>query len=190
MLNNPLVWIDCEMTGLDIDRDHIIEIAVLITDGDLNLVQDEKTGEVAELSLIIHQPKSVMDNMNAWCIEHHGKSGLTGAVLSSTLTTQDAEDQVLDFIKQYIPQPRIALLAGNSVHADRQFLQKELPRVVEHLHYRIVDVSTVKELVRRWLPKLYDQVPPKKEGHRALDDIRESIEELRYYREHAFVRNG
>ncbi|KAI9478068.1 MAG: ribonuclease H-like domain-containing protein [Benjaminiella poitrasii] len=194
MIKDPLVWIDCEMTGLDIQKDHLIEIAVLITDGDLNIVAKGP-------ELVIHQPREVMDNMNAWCIEHHGASGLTQQVLDSKLTVQEAETQVCEFLKQHIPAG-VAPLAGNSVHADKRFLSKEMPGLVDYLHYRIVgkfllfndnqfllllDVSTVKELTKRWYPKIAAGVV-KKGGHRALDDIVESIEELKYYREHVFIK--
>ncbi|CAO3695663.1 unnamed protein product [Umbelopsis ramanniana] len=131
MIDKPLVWIDCEMTGLDLAKDHLIEIAVLITNGNLDIVAKGP-------ELVIHQPKSVMDNMNDWCIEHHGASGLTQQVLESTISVQDAEAQVLDFIVKHVPKSGIAQLAGNSVHADKRFLEKEMPKVVEHLHYRIV----------------------------------------------------
>ncbi|KAI8991752.1 ribonuclease H-like domain-containing protein [Mycotypha africana] len=179
MIKNPLVWVDCEMTGLDLTKDHLIEIAVLITDGDLNIVA--KGPEI-----VIHQPKEVMDDMNEWCIEHHGKSGLTKQVLESKISAQEAEKQVYDFLKKHVPAG-VAPLAGNSVHADKQFLLKEMPSVVEHLHYRIVDVSTIKELSKRWYPDIAASVV-KKGGHRALDDIVESIEELKYYRENVFIK--
>ncbi|KAF9958129.1 Oligoribonuclease, mitochondrial [Mortierella alpina] len=169
-----LVWIDCEMTGL-LATDKLIEIAVIITDDDLNIVAEGP-------NLIIHQPKRVMDGMNQWCIEHHGASGLTAAVLASTISTAQACDQVLSFIKKYIPTPRHGILAGNSVHADKVFLEREMPTIVDHLHYRIVDVSTVKELSRRWYPEEFAKVPEKMGAHRALDDIKESILELKYYR--------
>ncbi|KAG0249424.1 Oligoribonuclease, mitochondrial [Mortierella polycephala] len=166
-----LVWIDCEMTGLAA-TDKLIEIAVIITDDDLKIGPN----------LIIHQPKEVMDNMNQWCIDHHGASGLTAAVLSSKVSTAQACDQVLGFIKKHIPESRRGILAGNSVHADRVFLEREMRPIVDHLHYRIVDVSTVKELSRRWFPREFARMPAKKEAHRALGDIKESIQELKYYR--------
>ncbi|KAG0190623.1 Oligoribonuclease, mitochondrial [Apophysomyces sp. BC1034] len=135
MIKNPLVWIDCEMTGLDIQKDHLIEIAVLLTDGDLNIVAEGP-------ELVIHQPREVMDSMNGnvkmdWCKQHHGASGLTQAVLDSHVTMTDAQDQVLEFIQRHIPSG-VAPLAGNSVHADKRFLEKEMPRIVDYLHYRIV----------------------------------------------------
>ncbi|OBZ81664.1 putative oligoribonuclease [Choanephora cucurbitarum] len=179
MIKNPLVWIDCEMTGLDIEKDYLIEIAVLVTDSELNIVAKGP-------ELIIHQPKEVMDNMNDWCIEHHGKSGLTKQVLESKVSIEEAEDKVYSFLKEHVPRG-VAPLAGNSVHEDKRFLLKEMPKVVDHLHYRIVDVSTIKELTKRWYPEVASGVV-KKAGHRALDDIVESIEELRYYRKHVFVK--
>ncbi|ORY97617.1 ribonuclease H-like domain-containing protein [Syncephalastrum racemosum] len=178
MINNPLVWIDCEMTGLDIANDRLIEIAVLITDGDLRIAAEGP-------ELVIHQPREVMDNMNEWCKEHHGASGLTEAVINSKVSTADAQSQVLEFLKRHIP-PGVAPLAGNSVHADKRFLEKEMPKIVDYLHYRIVDVSTIKELSRRWYPDIAKGVQ-KKNCHRALDDIKESISELEYYRQHVFV---
>ncbi|KAI8646181.1 ribonuclease H-like domain-containing protein [Parasitella parasitica] len=177
MVKDPLVWIDCEMTGLDLKKDRIIEIAVLITDGDLNIV-----GKGPEL--VIHQPKHVMDNMNEWCLQHHGNSGLTQQVLDSKITIQEAEKQVYEFLKEHVPRG-IAPLAGNSVHEDKKFLLKEMPSVADHLHYRIVDVSTIKELCKRWYPEDASGVV-KKLTHRAMDDIIESIEELKYYRKHVF----
>ncbi|KAF9919075.1 Oligoribonuclease, mitochondrial [Lobosporangium transversale] len=173
-----LVWIDCEMTGLAA-TDKLIEIAVIITDDELNIVAEGP-------NLIIHQPKDTMDKMNEWCTEHHGASGLTAAVLASKVTTEDACAQVLEFIKKYIPKSRHGILAGNSVHADKEFLEREMKPIIDHLHYRIVDVSTVKELARRWYPEEFKHVPPKKMAHRALDDIKESIKELQYYRSAVF----
>ncbi|KAL0073320.1 ribonuclease H-like domain-containing protein [Phycomyces blakesleeanus] len=178
MIKDPLVWIDCEMTGLDIQKDCLIEIAVLITDGELNVVAEGP-------ELIIHQPRHVMDSMNEWCIEHHGASGLTRSVLESKISTAEAHQRVVSFLKEHIPAG-VAPLAGNSVHADKRFLEKEMPEVVEHLHYRIVDVSTIKELAKRWNPDVAAGVI-KKNGHRALDDIKESIDELKYYRKYLFI---
>ncbi|KAI8822926.1 mitochondrial oligoribonuclease [Fimicolochytrium jonesii] len=178
-IEGPLVWIDLEMTGLNTTKDHIIEIATIITDAHLHIIAEMP-------SLIIHQPRAVMSAMDDWCTTHHRDSGLTSAVLASTLSITDAERQTLAFIKKWIPTKGEGVLAGNSVHVDRMFLCKECPQLVEWLHYRIVDVSTVKELVRRWMPGVADGVPPKGLKHRALDDIRESIEELWYYRKAAF----
>jgi oligoribonuclease len=145
------------MTGLDLKKDHIIEIAVIITDGHLNIIAEGP-------NLIIHQPKSLLDSMDSWCQQHHGESGLTKAVLESKLTMSEAEQQILDFIKQYIPTPKIAPLAGNSVYVDRLFLRKDMPILESYLHYRIVDVSSIKELIKRWYPNL--SIPKKQEQHR------------------------
>ncbi|KAJ3414368.1 hypothetical protein HDV05_006642 [Chytridiales sp. JEL 0842] len=175
LIKDPLVWIDLEMTGLDLSTDHIIEIACIITDGSLNTIA---TGP----DLIIHQPKQVMDAMSEWCVTHHGSSGLTASVLASKLSVQEAEKQVLEFIKQHIPEKGVGVLAGNSVHMDKEFIRKEMPALLDWLHYRLVDVSTVKELARRWDKNVFTGAPKKGMSHRALDDIKESIEELRYYR--------
>ncbi|KAI8050394.1 ribonuclease H-like domain-containing protein [Syncephalis plumigaleata] len=183
-ISNPLVWVDCEMTGLDKQNDHIIEIAVLITDGDLNIVAEGP-------ELIIHQPKSIMDTMNEWCREHHGASGLTAAVLASKISMTEAQHSVLDFVKRYIPKARTAPLAGNSVHADRVFLAKDMPELEAHLHYvmlvSIIVCSTIKELCRRWYP---DCSPTHHQNvaiiGNAMDDIKESLKELQYYRTHCF----
>jgi len=152
---------------------------VLITDCDLNIATEA-------LELIIHQSAEIMENMDDWCKEHHGNSGLTASVLSSKVTTSEAASTILSFLKQHIPEPHIAPLAGNSVHFDKLFLEKEMPSVVEHLHYRIVDVSTIKELVRRWYPEVFNRLR-KNGAHRALQDIHESIDELKYYRQHCFL---
>ncbi|KAJ3307338.1 Oligoribonuclease, mitochondrial [Blyttiomyces sp. JEL0837] len=181
MASSPpsLVWIDLEMTGLDLAKDHIMEIACIITDGDLNVVEEGP-------DLIIHLDKPELDSMNEWCIEHHGKSGLTASCLASTRTLQSVEQEVLAFIKKHIPKANVGVLAGNSVHMDKEFLRKEMPDLLGHLHYRLVDVSTVKELVRRWSPEAYANAPIKLGKHRALDDILESIKELQYYRKSVF----
>ncbi|CAG8710976.1 8881_t:CDS:2, partial [Dentiscutata erythropus] len=180
MADDPLVWIDCEMTGLDVENDHIIEIAVLITDGKLNILAE---GPV----LVINQSQETMDKMNDWCKQHHGDSGLTAKVLSSTITTSDASAQILEFLKKHIPKKGISPLAGNSVYADKMFLKKEMPEVVGWLHYRIIDVSSIKELCRRWYPNIFETVPKKNSSHRALDDIKESIDELKFYKKHIFI---
>ncbi|PKK79830.1 Rexo2 protein [Rhizophagus irregularis] len=181
-IKEPLVWIDCEMTGLDIKNDHIIEVAVLITDGDLNIIAEGP-------DFVIHQSKEVMDGMGDWCKKHHGESGLTSAVLDSNITTSEASNQIIEFLKKHIPKSKVAPLAGNSVHSDKVFLQKEMPEVIDYLHYRIVDVSTVKELCRRWYPSIFQNAPQKKLSHRSLDDIEESINELKYYRQNIFIVN-
>lgn len=173
-----LVWVDLEMTGLDVDTDHILEMACLVTDGDLTVVAEGP-------NLIIHQPEEILIGMNDWCKEHHGKSGLTQAVHSSKLSLQQAEMEMVSFVRQHTPQGRCPL-AGNTVHADKRFLDKYMPHFMNHLHYRIVDVSTIKEICRRWYPQEFRHAPSKAASHRALDDIRESIKELEYYRKAVF----
>ncbi|XP_066914734.1 oligoribonuclease, mitochondrial-like [Clytia hemisphaerica] len=173
-----LVWVDLEMTGLDINTCHIIEMACVITDGDLNIVAE---GE----DLIIHQSDEIMDNMGEWCTKQHGESGLTQSVKDSHISLQECERRMIEFIKKHTVKGKNCL-AGNSVHADKEFLKKYMPNFMEHLHYRIIDVSTVKELTRRWYPKEFGSAPRKTFSHRALQDIKESIEELRYYRKSVF----
>ncbi|XP_017563196.2 small fragment nuclease [Pygocentrus nattereri] len=177
-LGQRMVWVDLEMTGLDIEKDQIIEMACIITDSDLNLLAEGP-------NLIINQPNELLDSMSDWCKEHHGKSGLTQAVRDSKISLQQAEYEFLSFIRQHTP-PGQCPLAGNSVHADKKFLDKYMPQFMRHLHYRIIDVSTVKELCRRWFPEDYKLAPQKKASHRALDDIQESIKELRFYRANVF----
>ncbi|MDQ1636339.1 MAG: oligoribonuclease [Frankiaceae bacterium] len=176
-----LVWIDCEMTGLDLVNDRLIEVAVLITDGELNLVDDEG------LDLVINAPDDVLDGMVQVVADMHAHSGLTEAVRASTLTLADAEQQVLAYIKQFVPERRKAPLCGNSIATDRGFLARDMTELDDWLHYRMVDVSSVKELARRWYPRAYYASPEKNGGHRALADIIESVEELRYYRQAIFV---
>lgn len=171
-----LCWIDMEMTGLDPSSDVVLEIASLVTDQDLNVI-----GEGPEI--VIHHPESVLDAMDAWAREHHGASGLTQRVRESTVSLEEAERQTIEFFAQYVPA-KTSPLCGNSVHQDRRFIVRYMPRLDEFLHYRIIDVSTIKELVRRWYPELV--VPSKKEAHRALGDIVESIDELRFYRARIF----
>ncbi|KAI9928997.1 hypothetical protein ASPWEDRAFT_169169 [Aspergillus wentii DTO 134E9] len=180
--SDPLVWIDCEMTGLDSENDQILQICCFITDAKLNLL--EPTGFEA----VIHQPKSTLDAMSQWCIDTHGRTGLTSAVLASTTSPSTAAADLLAYIQKYVPQPRTGLLAGNSVHADKAFLAKgPYAQVLEWLHYRIVDVSTIKEAARRWgSDELLQAVPPKREVHLAKDDILESIEEMRFYKGRLF----
>jgi oligoribonuclease len=182
-LAHPLVWVDLEMTGLDPETEHIVEIAVIVTDGTLERVEEGP-------DLVVQAPAGVLDGMVDVVAAMHADSGLTDAVKASTLTVGDAEQQVLEFVRRFVPEERSAPLAGNSIHADRAFLRRYMPTLEGYLHYRNVDVSTVKELVRRWYPKLLDQAPEKGGGHRALADIRESIEELRWYREQVFRAPG
>jgi oligoribonuclease len=175
-----LVWIDCEMTGLDPSSDLLLEVACVVTDGDLN-----QLGE--GIDLVISAPEQALLDMDPVVVKMHKESGLDKAVLASTLSLADAEAQVLDFIRQHVPEPRKAPLCGNSIGTDRGFIAKYMPDLDAHLHYRMVDVSSVKELARRWYPRAYYASPAKKGGHRALQDIIESVEELRYYRAAVFV---
>ncbi|XP_064595656.1 oligoribonuclease, mitochondrial-like isoform X1 [Liolophura sinensis] len=171
---NRLVWVDLEMSGLELERDQILEMACIVTDADLNIVAEAP-------DLIIHHPDSVLDAMGDWCKEHHGKSGLTEAVRQSNISLTSAEDQMVKFVTEHVPKGSCPL-AGNSIHVDKEFLNRYMPRFMSHLHYRIVDVSTLKELCRRWYPDVYLRCPPKALSHRALDDIKESIAELQHYR--------
>jgi len=173
-----LVWIDLEMTGLDPDRERIIEAAVLVTDGALNVVEQGP-------NMVIHQSDALLEQMDEWNRNHHGASGLIDRVRQSEVTEAEAEAALLDFVRRHCP-PGQAPLAGNSVHQDRRFLQRYMPDFERYLHYRIVDVSTIKELARRWYPDALANAPHKRESHRALDDIYESIAELQYYRTSVF----
>ncbi len=180
MANNaPLVWIDLEMSGLDPSRERILEVAVLLTDKNLNLIAEGP-------ELILHQSDAVLDAMDAWNTKHHGESGLTEAVRNSGCSESDAEMQVLDFLKKHCNAGQ-SPLAGNSIHQDRQFLARYMPQLEAFMHYRNIDVSSIKELVKRWLPQVYTNAPQKQNHHRAMQDIHESIEELRYYRNYAFI---
>ena len=171
---NPLVWIDCEMTGLDPDVDELVEVAVLITDAELNVLDEG-------IDLVIRPSAAAVAQMDPFVRDMHTSSGLIEE-LEDGLALDDAAARVLAYLTERVPAGR-ALLAGNSVGQDKLFLSRYMPDVVGHLHYRIVDVSTVKELARRWYPRAYFQAPAKTGGHRALGDIRDSITELRYYRE-------
>lgn len=173
-----LAWIDLEMTGLDPNVHRVIEIATLVTDSSLQIVAEGP-------DLVIFQPDSVLEQMNDWSRQHHAASGLTGRVRASTTTEAEAERLTLQFVSQHCAADT-ALLAGNSVHMDRYFLKHQMPELEAHLHYRNLDVTTVKELARRWFPQQYAKAPAKSDSHRALDDIRESIAELRFYRDHIF----
>jgi len=174
-----LVWMDLEMTGLDPARHTVVEIATLVTDDDLQVAAEGP-------DLVIHQPADALAEMDDVVRKMHTKSGLLAAIESSTLSLEDAGKQTLDFIKQHVPEPRTVPLAGNSIGMDRRFLATHLPEIEEDLHYRSVDVSTIKELCRRWYPDVLANAPEKAGGHRALDDIRESVEELKYYRTSVF----
>ncbi|MCU1545163.1 MAG: oligoribonuclease [Homoserinimonas sp.] len=177
--SDRLVWIDCEMTGLDLESDELVEIAVVITDFDLNIIDPG-------LSIVIKPDKSALDGMNDFVRNMHVASGLLEEIPNG-VSLADAEFAVNEYILQFVPQPQQAPLAGNTIGTDRAFLAKYMPRVDSHLHYRNVDVSSVKELSRRWFPRIYFNAPAKSGGHRALADILESIRELDYYRKAAFV---
>lgn len=166
-------------SGLDLEKDHILQIACIVTDGSLEHVIEGQ-------EFVIHHPEEVIAGMNEWCIENHGKSGLTQAVRESDITLAEAESRTLEFIQKHIPEPGAAQIAGNSVHVDVGFLRKYMPQLVEYAHYRIVDVSSVGELCRRWYPRLYGRGPKKANRHTAMSDIRESIEQLRYYKKAIF----
>ena len=174
-----LVWMDLEMTGLDPQRCVIVEIATLITDDELELVAEGP-------DLVVHQPPEALADMEPVVVDMHTRSGLLPAIAESTVTLEEAGAQTLAFIKEHVPEPRTVPLCGNSIGTDRRFLARYLPEIEDHLHYRSVDVSTIKELVRRWYPGLLDEMVRKQTSHRALDDIRESIDELRYYRARVF----
>jgi oligoribonuclease len=172
----PLIWIDLEMSGLDPEKCVILEIACVVTDGDL-----VEQGEGVDL--VVSQPDAALDAMDDWCTRHHGQSGLTAAVKSSTITLREAELRTLEYLRRFSNKGQ-SPLCGSSVSHDRRFIDKYMPDLSAWLHYRTVDVSTVKELVKRWYTGV--TLPSKKNTHRALDDIRESIEELRFYRSQAF----
>ncbi|KZL63567.1 phosphoglucomutase phosphomannomutase, partial [Colletotrichum incanum] len=180
--DGPLVWVDCEMTGLDPDKEEIIEIFCIITTGNLEVIDPEGWG------CVVHQTEERMAQMDAWCTRTHRDSGLTAAVIKSTTTPEQAADRLLAYIIKHIPEPKTALLAGNSVHADRSFLNKPPYRkVIDHLHHRILDVSSLKEAARRWCPpQVVDGAPVKQGLHQAKEDILESIDEAKYYREAIF----
>jgi oligoribonuclease len=175
-----LVWIDCEMTGLDLGKDKLIEVAALVTDPDLNIL-----GEGVDL--VIHADDAALDAMPPVVRDMHAKSGLTEEVRRSAITMAEAEEVVLAYIKEFVPNPRTAPLCGNSIATDRGFLARDMPALDSFLHYRMIDVSSIKELCRRWYPRVYFGQPAKGLAHRALADIRESIRELEYYRRTVFV---
>ncbi len=179
-MSDRLVWIDCEMTGLELGHDLLIEIAALVTDSELNVLGDG-------IDLVIGAPEDRLAAMVPVVRDMHAVSGLTSEVIAATLTVEEAEQQVLAYIKEHVPEAGKAPLCGNSIATDRSFLTRDMPELDGWLHYRMVDVSSIKELARRWYPRVYFQAPKKVGGHRALADIRESIMELRYYRSAVFV---
>jgi oligoribonuclease len=178
--SDVLVWLDMEMTGLDPERERIIEIATILTDGQLT--------EIAlGPELVIRQPDEILAAMDDWNTKHHGASGLTERVRQSEITDADAEARTIAFIDAHVSSRDRPVLAGNSIHQDRRFIRRYMPALEKRLHYRMVDVSTIKELARRWYPQVIARQPAKRDTHRALDDVRESIEELRFYRGQVFI---
>ena len=180
MSDKLLVWMDCEMTGLRLDSDKLIEIAALVTDSDLNILGDG-------VDIVIHADDAALACMPPVVATMHAKSGLTEEVRRSTVTLEQAQQQVLDYIREYAPTARTVPLCGNSIGTDRGFIARDMPELDAHLHYRMVDVSSIKELCRRWYPRIYFGQPEKGLAHRALADIKESIRELEYYRGTPFV---
>ena len=178
-LNDRIVWIDCEMTGLSLANDALIEVAALVTDFELNQLGDG-------VDLVIKPPAEALEQMDDFVRDMHTTSGLL-ADLDHGIAMDQAQAQVLDYVREWVPEARRAPLGGNTVGTDRGFLARDMPELEAHLHYRIIDVSSIKELSRRWYPRAYFNSPKKAGGHRALADIRESIAELRYYREAVFV---
>jgi oligoribonuclease len=175
-----LVWIDCEMTGLDLGKDKLIEVAALVTDPELKVLGEG-------IDLVIHADDAALDSMPEVVRTMHAKSGLTDEVRQSAITMAEAEEAVLAYVKEFVPNPRTAPLCGNSIATDRGFLARDMPTLDDYLHYRMIDVSSIKELCRRWYPRVYFGQPAKGLAHRALADIRESIRELEYYRRTVFV---
>jgi oligoribonuclease len=176
---DKIVWIDCEMTGLDLERDALIEVAVLVTDSELNVLGDG-------IDVVIACPPEALESMPAVVREMHEASGLLDELAAGTTMT-DAQAQVLAYVREHVPEAGKAPLGGNSVATDRGFLARDMPELDDWLHYRMIDVSSIKELARRWYPRVYFNAPKKHGGHRALADIKESIEELKFYRAAVFV---
>ncbi|MEN3357718.1 MAG: oligoribonuclease, partial [Mycobacteriales bacterium] len=175
-----LVWVDCEMTGLDLGKDALIEIAALVTDADLNVLGDG-------VDVVISAPDPMLDGMEKVVADMHATSGLTDLVRRSTHSVAEAERLVLEYVRAYVSDARSVPLCGNSIATDRAFIARDMPELDRYLHYRMIDVSSIKELCRRWYPRVYFAQPAKGLAHRALADIRESIRELRYYRGTVFV---
>lgn len=179
-VRDELVWIDCEMTGLDLGSDRLIEIAALVTDAELNVL-----GEGVDV--VIHADDAALSGMIDVVKQMHTRSGLSEEVRASTVDVATAEAMVLDYVRQHVKQPKTAPLCGNSIATDRGFIARDMPALDDYLHYRMIDVSSIKELCRRWYPRIYFGQPGKGLAHRALADIHESIRELMYYRRTAFV---
>ncbi|UZD61359.1 oligoribonuclease [Brevibacterium sp. JSBI002] len=182
MSNNRIVWIDCEMTGLDEVRDELIEVAAIVTDFELNPLDDG-------IDIVIRPSADARANMNEFVTNMHTTSGLITELDAGT-TVAEAQSRVLEYVKKHVPEAGKAPLGGNSVGTDKVFLTKQMPELVEHLHYRIIDVSSIKELSKQWFPRAYFQAPTKHGGHRALGDIIDSIIELQYYRKAVFSAEG
>ncbi|MFE3457635.1 oligoribonuclease [Nocardiopsis aegyptia] len=178
-MNDCLVWIDCEMTGLDLENDALIEVACLVTDGELNILDEG-------VDLVVKPPQAALDQMGDFVRDMHTSSGLLEE-LDQGISLKEAEDRVLEHIRRYVTEPRKVPLCGNSIATDRTFIARDMKDLDAFLHYRMVDVSSIKELLRRWYPRVYYASPDKNGGHRALADITESIKELRYYRAAAFI---
>lgn len=179
-MRDELVWIDCEMTGLDLRKDRLIEIAALVTDGDLNVLGEG-------IDVVIHTDDDALNGMIDVVARMHSRSGLIDEVRASTVDLASAEQMVLDYVRSHVGGAKTAPLAGNSIATDRGFIARDMPTLDDFLHYRMIDVSSIKELCRRWYPRIYYGQPEKGLAHRALADIQESIRELRYYRQTAFV---
>jgi oligoribonuclease len=173
---SQLVWLDLEMTGLDVTRHVIVEVAVLVTDADLEPLDEG-------VDVVVHQPPEALAEMDDTVRAMHTKSGLLPAIEASTVSLEDAGAQALAYVRRHVPEPGVAPLCGNSIGVDRRFLDRQLPELDAYLHYRSIDVSSLKELCRRWYPAAFKHRPGKREVHRALEDVRESIRELAYYRE-------
>lgn len=180
MAHAHLVWVDCEMTGLDLTRDALVELAVLVTDDELNVLGDG-------VDVVIRPPDEALEQMAPFVRDMHTTSGLID-VLQDGISIDEAQQLALDYVRQFEPEPRKAPMAGNSIATDRNFIARDMAALDAHLHYRMIDVSSIKELVRRWYPRTYYQAPAKTGNHRALGDIRDSIDELRYYRAAVFVQ--
>ena len=180
-MSDYIVWVDCEMTGLDVSVDEICEIAVVVTDQELNEAHEG-------LQIVVKPSRKALKNMGEFVTNMHTESGLIDEIPNGVSISQ-AEDEVLEYIRQWIPDERTAPLAGNSIGTDRMFLNRQMPKLDSFLHYRNIDVSSIKELTRRWYPRVYFQMPKKTGNHRALADIKESIRELRYYRQTVLVES-